>query len=110
MVLVLLWQLLSDLWLLLLEVTKYEPSFAESLGNETPFFGNPNSKVEVYIFTDWFCPACAKSEAKIEKDFSYSDKQSEGGFRRCSSSPGILQFLFLTTYLSCLRTRVSISS
>lgn len=38
-------------------------------------FGDPTSAIEVYIFTDWFCPACNKIEPvlkttipKIEKD------------------------------------------
>lgn len=50
-------------------ITKYEPTFAESLGTETPFFGNTSSPVEIYIFTDWFCPACAKVEEKLEREF-----------------------------------------
>ena len=29
--------------------------------------GNKRSSVEVYIFTDWFCPACRKAEGEIEK-------------------------------------------
>jgi protein-disulfide isomerase len=29
--------------------------------------GNKSSSVEVYIFTDWFCPACRKAESEIEK-------------------------------------------
>jgi Thioredoxin/Vitamin K epoxide reductase family len=29
--------------------------------------GNKRSSVEVYIFTDWFCPACRKAEREIEK-------------------------------------------
>lgn len=30
-------------------------------------FGNPNSAVEVYVFTDWFCPACEMVEPKLER-------------------------------------------
>lgn len=30
-------------------------------------FGNKSSHIEVYIFTDWFCPACHKIEPKLEQ-------------------------------------------
>lgn len=30
-------------------------------------FGNKSSKLEVYLFTDWQCPACRKAEPTIEK-------------------------------------------
>lgn len=33
---------------------------------DTPVFGNRDSQVEVYIFTDWFCPACRKIEPKLD--------------------------------------------
>lgn len=29
-------------------------------------FGNKNSKIEVYLFTDWMCPACRKLEPEME--------------------------------------------
>lgn len=31
------------------------------------FLGKQDSPVEVFIMTDWFCPACAKAEQEIEK-------------------------------------------
>lgn len=31
------------------------------------FLGNKSSSLEVYIITDWFCPACRKAEQEIEK-------------------------------------------
>lgn len=31
-----------------------------------PYFGNKDSPVEVYILSDWFCPACQKAEPIIE--------------------------------------------
>ncbi len=31
------------------------------------FLGNAGSSLEVYIITDWFCPACRKAEAEIER-------------------------------------------
>lgn len=30
-------------------------------------FGNPNSPIEVYVFTDWACPACRMLEPALEK-------------------------------------------
>ena len=30
-------------------------------------FGKDHSIFEVYVFTDWFCPACRKADAEIEK-------------------------------------------
>lgn len=31
------------------------------------FMGNQDSQIEVFIITDWFCPACQKAELEIEK-------------------------------------------
>jgi len=31
--------------------------------------GNMNSDIEVYLFTDWFCPACRKAEPDLEKAY-----------------------------------------
>ena len=31
--------------------------------------GKPDSEVEVYVFTDWFCPACRKAEPDMEKAY-----------------------------------------
>lgn len=31
--------------------------------------GKQNSKVEVYVFSDWFCPSCIKAEPSIEAAF-----------------------------------------
>lgn len=30
-------------------------------------FGNPSSNIEIYVFTDWACPACRLVEPEIEK-------------------------------------------
>lgn len=30
-------------------------------------FGNPNSNIELYLFTDWACPACRKLEPSLDK-------------------------------------------
>lgn len=36
---------------------------------ETIAFGNKKSPIEIYYFTDWFCPACAKAEPTLEKAY-----------------------------------------
>lgn len=48
-------------------VVKTEKVFSETIGNEPLYFGNKTNAVDVYVFTDWFCPACRKAEASIEK-------------------------------------------
>lgn len=30
-------------------------------------FGKPKTPIEVYIFTDWFCPACRRADPEIDK-------------------------------------------
>ncbi|TXI42842.1 MAG: hypothetical protein E6Q59_00315 [Nitrosomonas sp.] len=44
-------------------IAKVEHSFADT----NPAFGDLKSPVEVYFFTDWFCPACHKTEPAFEK-------------------------------------------
>ena len=39
---------------------------AEDSIKDKVYFGNPNSPVEVYIFTDWACPACHSLEKSFE--------------------------------------------
>ncbi len=54
----------------LVGVAKPEHSFAEpNSKGETPVFGNQKSTVEVYLFTDWFCPACRKAEPELAKHY-----------------------------------------
>ncbi len=54
----------------LLGVAKPERSFAEpNSRGESPVFGKANSNIEVYLFTDWFCPACSKTEPELSKQF-----------------------------------------
>jgi len=38
-------------------------------------FGNQNSPVEVYFFTDWFCASCRKIEPEIEEIFPHIQSQ-----------------------------------
>lgn len=39
---------------------------AENNIKESIAFGDPNSKIEVYVFTDWSCPACRSLEPLFE--------------------------------------------
>ncbi len=48
-------------------VAKPDTSFAAGIDNASPTFGNTQSNVEVYVITDWFCPACRAIESKMEK-------------------------------------------
>jgi uncharacterized membrane protein len=47
----------------------YKGAQKSEAGEKVPdiSLGNKSSAVEVYIFTDWFCPACRKAEREIEK-------------------------------------------
>lgn len=39
--------------------------------------GKENSSQELYIFTDWFCPACRKAEPEIEKAVASAEKRAK---------------------------------
>jgi protein-disulfide isomerase len=41
------------------------------------FLGKENSAQELYIFTDWFCPACRKAEPEIEKAAASAGKRTK---------------------------------
>ncbi len=41
------------------------------------FLGTEKGARELYIFTDWFCPACRKAEAEIEKAVSSVEKNTK---------------------------------
>ncbi len=48
--------------------SKYNPlEAAENTIKESLAFGNKDSNIEIYIFTDWACPACRQQEPEIEK-------------------------------------------
>lgn len=40
---------------------------AQQIGKEPIYFGSRNNALEMYVFTDWFCPACRKAEPSIEQ-------------------------------------------
>ena len=42
--------------------------------------GKQNSKVEVYVFSDWFCPSCIKAEPAIEAAFPTIAKRAKVQF------------------------------
>lgn len=48
-------------------IGKYSPlQAAEESIKERITFGNPKSNIEVYVFTDWSCPACRSIEPMLE--------------------------------------------
>jgi protein-disulfide isomerase len=48
-------------------IGKYSPlQAAENDIKENISFGNPSSDIEVYVFTDWSCPACRSIEPILE--------------------------------------------
>lgn len=48
-------------------IAKYNPlEAAENKIQDSIAFGNANSNVEVYVFTDWNCPACRSIEPLLE--------------------------------------------
>ena len=54
-------------FLALFGVVKPEKTFADGTSeNENPIFGNRDSAIEVYVISDWFCPACKEIEPKLE--------------------------------------------
>lgn len=41
------------------------------------FLGNQDSPIEVFIVTDWFCPACQRAEQEIEKAIPEIEKRAK---------------------------------
>lgn len=51
-------------------VTRFNPlDAAETTIKESLIFGNKDSPLEIYLFTDWACPACRELEPHLEKIF-----------------------------------------
>jgi uncharacterized membrane protein len=51
----------------LFAVDKPVASFVDGNNHQSPAFGTNDSNIEVYIVTDWFCPACRAIEPTIER-------------------------------------------
>lgn len=54
-------------FLILLGVLYPELAEAQQIGKDPLYFGSSSSPLEMYVFTDWFCPACRKAEPCIEQ-------------------------------------------
>lgn len=56
------------LLLALVGITKIDPAHAAAEDMKRKIaFGQPNTPIEVYFISDWFCPACRKVEPIFEK-------------------------------------------
>lgn len=60
--------MLAGFFISLVGVAKPEKTFADGVdGGKSPAFGNPNSNIEVYVVTDWFCEACQGIEPRLDR-------------------------------------------
>lgn len=57
-------------------VTKPGLAFGDTIGKDHVYFGKKENPVDVYIFTDWFCPACRRVESVIEQKAPEISKQA----------------------------------
>ncbi len=74
-------------------VFKPERSFAEGVDDEVPYFGNAASPVEVFIITDWFCPACKEAEPILDPLYPRIMKESRLYFIDYPVHPESLNFV-----------------
>ena len=59
--------LLCGFFIAFVGASKPERSFAEGVSHiGDPAFGKSDSPIEVYVVSDWFCPACEAAEPTIE--------------------------------------------
>lgn len=59
-------------------MTKIDPlEAAETSIKDSIVFGDPKNEIEVYVFTDWQCPACRKVEPALEKMTSSVSKKAK---------------------------------
>gem|GEM_PF-313901 len=56
---------------------KKPDAFAAGLSAQSLAFGNAESSTEVYIITDWFCPACRAAEPEILKGARKAMRQAK---------------------------------
>jgi thiol-disulfide isomerase/thioredoxin len=82
------WQGIAGVFLLifgfiiaLVGVSKFNPLEAsEKTIKESLFFGDSSSPIEVYIFTDWACPACRELDPELDKMASSIIKKGKLAF------------------------------
>jgi len=59
-------------------ITKVDATMeAQGSLKESIAFGNLSSPIEVYVFTDWFCPACEKMEPIVERAAPKIERQAK---------------------------------
>jgi protein-disulfide isomerase len=74
-------------------VSKINPLAAQQQTlKESLFFGKADSPIEVYIFTDWFCPACRKVDPEIDKMLPDVQKNAKVYFIDATVHPESLNF------------------
>jgi|MudIll2142460700_1097286.scaffolds.fasta_scaffold01514_8 hypothetical protein len=56
------------------------------------FLGKQDSSVEVFIMTDWFCPACQKAEQEIERTVPALEKRAKVFFVDIAIHPETLNY------------------
>ena len=56
------------------------------------FLGKQDSSVEVFIMTDWFCPACQKAEQEIERAVPVLEKRAKVFFVDVAIHPETLNY------------------
>lgn len=62
-------------------VSRFDPlEAAESTIKESLVFGDKESPIEIYLFTDWACPACRQLEPELEKMFPEITKHARFTF------------------------------
>jgi uncharacterized membrane protein len=68
-------------------------AFAAGLSVKSLAFGNAESSTEVYIITDWFCPACRAAEPEMLKGARIAMKQAKVVFVDFPIHPETLNYI-----------------
>lgn len=65
----------------LIGVSRFDPlEAAETTIKDSLVFGDKKSPIEIYLFTDWACPACRELEPQIEEMFPAITKETSFTF------------------------------
>lgn len=72
---------------------KKAEAFAAGLTPEMMAFGPAGGDLEVYLVSDWFCPACRVAEPEILKGAALAMKQAKVVFVDFPIYPGTLNFI-----------------